>query len=340
VKLVLISPAYFGYGESYARALRSLGHDVTALVYGADTQLAARSREYVVRELSPALGLGGVTRAYDARFNERVLRATRRLRPRLTLIVKGEVLHPETVESLGAVSPLVHWAYDDPYRYRNIEASLPFYSLVASFSRADTARLRGDGFHAMYLPLGYDPQIFSAPAGNVVGAQRYDVSFVGAKYPVRRVVLSAVAARCDVAIWGAKWRPRPWRGDFYRPRTALDRCVRGSADRSAANTIFRDSRINMNIHGAWDGLNMRVFEIPAAGGFQLCDVKPGIEEMFEPGVEVETFASAEEALEKVGFYLANESARRRVAAAGRCRAERDHTLGRRFETLLAAAAAV
>lgn len=82
---------------------------------------------------------------------------------------------------------------------------------------------------------------------------------------------------------------------------------------------LRKSRINLNIHidlaGA-EAANMRLFEATGVGAFLLTDAKKNIGEYFKPGEEIETFGSAQELLEKIEFYLANEEARCKVAAAG------------------------
>jgi hypothetical protein len=60
----------------------------------------------------------------------------------------------------------------------------------------------------------------------------------------------------------------------------------------------------------------RTFEIPAIGGFMLADRTDDHREFFEEGKEAEYFSSDEEYRDKVAFYLANESARARIADAG------------------------
>jgi hypothetical protein len=60
----------------------------------------------------------------------------------------------------------------------------------------------------------------------------------------------------------------------------------------------------------------RTFEIPAIGGFMLADRTEDHLEFFEEGKEAEYFSSDEEYRDKVGFYLASERARTRLAAAG------------------------
>jgi spore maturation protein CgeB len=56
--------------------------------------------------------------------------------------------------------------------------------------------------------------------------------------------------------------------------------------------------------------------------------------LFEPEKEVVTFRSVEECADKIRFYLANEAARRRIAAAGQARCLRDHSYEQRAREML------
>jgi len=64
-------------------------------------------------------------------------------------------------------------------------------------------------------------------------------------------------------------------------------------------------------------LNLRIFEVLAAGGFLLTDHYEEIAELFEIGKEVETYSSARELREKVEYYLNHEEERIQIAAAGK-----------------------
>ena len=61
-----------------------------------------------------------------------------------------------------------------------------------------------------------------------------------------------------------------------------------------------------------NGLNQRVFDVPATGAFLLTDYKGVLGEMFAPD-EVVTFRTVEEAQEKLAYYLKYPETRRRVA---------------------------
>ena len=82
--------------------------------------------------------------------------------------------------------------------------------------------------------------------------------------------------------------------------------------------VFAGSRINLNIslRSIHSGIPLRVLDIMACGGFVLSNRQPEIAEYFGEGVEIATFASMEECMDKVHYYLAHEEERRRIAEAG------------------------
>lgn len=75
--------------------------------------------------------------------------------------------------------------------------------------------------------------------------------------------------------------------------------------------------------------NMRMFEATGVGACLLTEHTPNIGELFEPDREVVTYDSTEECIEKSTFLLNNPGVRAEIAAAGRARTLRDHTLEQR-----------
>jgi spore maturation protein CgeB len=81
-----------------------------------------------------------------------------------------------------------------------------------------------------------------------------------------------------------------------------------------------------------NGLNQRVFDVPAAGAFVLTDYKEALWELFAPD-EVVTFRTVEEAREKLAYYLKYPETRRRVATRARERVLSQHTYGHRMQVI-------
>lgn len=99
---------------------------------------------------------------------------------------------------------------------------------------------------------------------------------------------------------------------------------------------FRQSAINLNfVNGnAETGLNMRHFEITAAGGFLLCYEQPELGDLFEIGKECVTFRNETDLVEKIDYYLANPDERVKIAQAGQQRTLSEHLYSHRLQQLV------
>ena len=68
-----------------------------------------------------------------------------------------------------------------------------------------------------------------------------------------------------------------------------------------------------------DQFTTRSFEVPGAGAMLIAERTEAHQELFIEGVEAEYFSTIDEMKEKLKFYLVNESARLKIAAAGQAR---------------------
>lgn len=80
--------------------------------------------------------------------------------------------------------------------------------------------------------------------------------------------------------------------------------------------------------------NMRQFEVTGTGSFLLAESSEDLQRYFRPGVEVETYSSFGELVEKVSYYLAHEDERETIAQRGHARCLSEHGMGRRSRELL------
>jgi len=92
------------------------------------------------------------------------------------------------------------------------------------------------------------------------------------------------------------------------------------------------SQVTLNNHidlSRSSASNMRLFEATGVGTCLVTDWKQNIGELFEPDIEVVTYRSPEECLDKIKWLLNNPIARKKIAKAGQARTLRDHTFGQR-----------
>ena len=99
--------------------------------------------------------------------------------------------------------------------------------------------------------------------------------------------------------------------------------------------LYPLSRISLNctsrqMKGA---VNQRVFDVPACGGFVLTDNQPQLAQLFEPGLEVLTYADPAEIPERLASLLRDGTLRRKISAAARWRIGAEHTYEHRIAKL-------
>jgi hypothetical protein len=164
-----------------------------------------------------------------------------------------------------------------------------------------------------YLPLACDPAVhFKAGLTRDI-----DVGFVGkfgAEGSEREQVLRAVLSSFATNDTSRGYSPAEM-GEIY----------------SRSKIVFNKS-INRD-------LNMRFFEGLAAGALLVTDrIGNGLADAAEEGIHYIGYDTAEEAIEKIRFYLEHDEERLAIAARGQTLAFERHTYAARTETMLAAVA--
>jgi len=82
--------------------------------------------------------------------------------------------------------------------------------------------------------------------------------------------------------------------------------------------IFHLSKINLNItiKPIQTGLPLRIFDIMGCGGFCMTNFQAELPEYFEIGVDLESYGSLEELVDKCSYYLNHEEERKQIALNG------------------------
>jgi spore maturation protein CgeB len=107
--------------------------------------------------------------------------------------------------------------------------------------------------------------------------------------------------------------------------------------------IYNAGKINLNLHSSTshegvnpvgDFVNPRTFEIAACGGFQLVDERSELADLMAPGIEVATFDSIDDLGKKVNYYLKYEDEAKSIAARGKTKVLKEHTIQHRMHEML------
>ncbi|MFB5562312.1 glycosyltransferase [Bacillus cereus] len=100
--------------------------------------------------------------------------------------------------------------------------------------------------------------------------------------------------------------------------------------RSIEDSIFNKNELKINACS----INNRTFEIASIGSFQMTDIRSDLENCYIPGVQIETFTSSADFIEKAEIYLANREKRKKIAQEGFKRTLIKHTYDERVKQLL------
>ena len=351
MRVLLIGPAWdTGQWVEYCAAgLVGIGHDVVMHRYSAGLgrpagPWARLQRRIVGPDRFHMERVLGVLR----RDNLDVLKVAAQHRPELTVVLKGEVLLPETIERIGHMTdgPMVHWSGDDPTWFPNIVAAAHLYDRFFLADPSYAQDLDARNVTAQFLPHAADPSIWAGDdrRGGPISGPGTDVIFVGdARHNMghlpedrsRVEIVEAVAqANVSLAVWGRGWEKLE---GSYKVRAAH----RGLTLLPAAEVAraYRGARIALNVHHAQmrEGPNMRTFEIPLARAFQLTDHKSCMADLFDIGTELAVYKGIDDLLTLIDRYLGDAQARHDIAVAGRRRVVRDHTYEVRMRQLVEAA---
>lgn len=268
------------------------------------------------------------------------------LRPDLVLALDGMDFQMEQVQAIRALGiRTAVWLTDDPY-YTDITTHIAQqYDDVFTMELNSVPYYESLGCKSVhYLAFGFHPGQYK-PISTISKIRR-DMTFVGSGYWNRVAFfdqLTPYLANKNIVLSGIWWdRLRDY--EMMQSKIELNKWM-GPQETS---DIYNGSKIVINMHRSHDDTsvnsnttnmtavspNIRTFEISASGTFQLTDVRDDLARFYTPGVEIETYSSPEELVEKVEFYLSHEKERREIALRALKRSVHEHTYSKRLNTLL------
>jgi spore maturation protein CgeB len=350
---LIISPNFHNYGDIITETLSARGITTTHFPYPSQEESFPEKLYYYIlrhtkfrnhRYGGAELQLKRNWNLIEA-FNETIRETISRETPDFVLVIQGAYVKPETVRWIRdeTDSTPILWCYDEIDRLRLVHEGARYYETAFLFQPPSSSELAGD-VNAEYLPLAHADSNYRKVD---TSAPSIDVSFVGSLVDDRRKeILSYIIKELDanVAVWYPAWT---WKNpvslyQYKMKYRELDTHInRTFIDHSTVNDVYNRSKICLNIHKIWKvnadrpvGLNMRTFEVPGSGGFQLVDKVTNIGSHYEIGEEVVTYADKADLIEKIRYYLENEAVREKIATRGHERAKAEHTYEDRLDTIL------
>ena len=263
----------------------------------------------------------------------------------MLLVFKGMLLEPTTLTRFKAKRLPCYCFYPDVSFFDhgpNIPACLPLYDCIftsKSYHFEDPA-LMELATQWRFAPHGFDPEVHRpvAEAGAGLDVYACDLSFVGYWSVKKEQILAGMRERLpdiDLKIWGPGWA---------RAGTLVKSCWQGrGAYGDEAAAIYSLSKINLGLLSEagtgvtrGDATTARTWQIPGAGGFLLHEDTAEIRASFADDKEVALFDGADQLVAQVLRFMADDGARRAIAAAGHRRAvDAPYTYARAVNIILA-----
>lgn len=305
MKLLLVAPASH-FTEQMLAALQQLGvkadwiNDREWQKYSLLWRLSRRWRW--LRNINTAI------------LNKQILRHT----PDAVLVNKGIDVMPETLRELRRRGvKTANWFPDNarteeygPWLQRMIPEYDVFFSFHSNLPGTDE------------LPVAVDPSFFNL--SNLDQRFAHRIVFIGGYFPEREEMLSAIRDFEPVIYGSHGWKTSSFASSYRGMLTP---------QQFASVYALSDISININTDPPVPGVNLKTFEIPACGGFQLSDYRPGLEKLFEIRKEIAVFRDAQELRSMVQYYVTRPAERHVIAQAGRARVMRNHTMVQRIKTI-------
>jgi spore maturation protein CgeB len=302
-------------------ALERLGHSVVRL-----NSYDYEPANALVSKIAFRLAAG----PWIERMNRDLLAMAKRERPDVVWTDKLLGMKPATLDRLRAMGiATVSYMIDNPFGtrqdpgWRLYMKDIPHYDLHVVQRDVNVADYKGRGARdVIKIQTAYEPTVhFPPPEGWSDKDRDRDVSFIGTPYDRRGEFLTRLWKEFDVPVvvsGGLVWKE-------HFSAEAVSAMYRGHGE------LFKDdyregiwrSKINLSFltHANQDEFAHKSFEIAACEGFLLAERSEGHLARFREDEEAVFFSTIEECVEKIRRYLPDEAARRRIAAAGRARAE-------------------
>ncbi|WP_051620276.1 CgeB family protein [Paenibacillus sp. UNC451MF] len=233
------------------------------------------------------------------------------------------------------------WFMDDPY-FTDVTAQMaPLYDYIFTHELNAVPFYKTLGCnHVYYLPSGVDRAVV-APRF-VERSYRSDVCFIGSGFPNRlsffnKVIPALKGVHLFMAGhgWNQLGQYKAIKKHVKLQGVLYDENIRHYIGAKIVINLHRSPLERLNSRGIQAmSINPRTFEICASGALQITDVRQDLSRYYTPGQELVTFASPEELVDRIHYYLRNEEERRRIALNGLYKTMSQHTYSQRLNGML------
>ena len=339
LKILVVNPYYGGSlptAKYCTQALNSMGHHAESV----DCEKFAEGFFSIKKVTKNRVNEEALASQFAHFMGQFIAAKAADFNPDLILALAQAPLTPESISTLKKLNiPIAFWFVEDFRTLKYWRDVAPFYDYFFTLQRGEfIGELLSIGAkNSYYLPQGCLPSVHKEINLSRDDIDQYsaDISFMGAGY-YNRVQSFPRLLNHDFKIWGTEWALESLVGSRVQNKNKR-------IDSFDIVKIYNAGKINLNLHSSTshegvnpvgDFVNPRTFEIAACGGFQLVDERSELADLMAPGIEVATFNSIDDLGKKVNYYLKYEDEARSIAARGKTKVLKEHTIQHRMHEML------
>ncbi|GAB6182655.1 CgeB family protein [Thermodesulfovibrio hydrogeniphilus] len=263
-------------------------------------------------------------------------------KPDFILFTKDEV-DVEFLEPIKGKVPLVMW-YPDPVIPDWLIPYVKVTDVLFTMSEGLIEEFKKYNPKTFWLTQAFEPDLFriSKITDDDIKNFSCDVTHIGnlgskAQYLIRRQYLKRIIREGFKLKW---WGP-PLPRKISTIPLLLSNLNRAYGGRMLWGEDYAKACILSKIYLGVDSMphikksmSDRLYKSMGCGAFYLCRYVNGIEEMFKIGEELETFNDKEEMIDKIRFYIKNETLRKKIAEKGKEKILKEHTYEIRIKQMM------
>ena len=339
LKILVVNPYYGGSlptAKYCTQALNSMGHHAESV----DCEKFAEGFFSIKKVTRNRVNEEALASQFAHFMGQFIAAKAADFNPDLILALAQAPLTPESISTLKKLNiPIAFWFVEDFRTLKYWRDVAPFYDYFFTLQRGEfiDELLSIGAKNSYYLPQGCLPFVHKEINLSRDDIDQYsaDISFMGAGY-YNRVQSFPRLLNHDFKIWGTEWALESLVGSRVQNKNKR-------VDPFDIVKIYNAGKINLNLHSSTshegvnpvgDFVNPRTFEIAACGGFQLVDERSELADLMAPGIEVATFDSIDDLGKKVNYYLKYEDEARSIAAKGKTKVLKEHTIQHRMHEML------
>ena len=339
LKILVVNPYYGGSlptAKYCTQALNSMGHHAESV----DCEKFAEGFFSIKKVTRNRVNEEALASQFAHFMGQFIAAKAADFNPDLILALAQAPLTPESISTLKKLNiPIAFWFVEDFRTLKYWRDVASFYDYFFTLQRGEfiDELLSIGAKNSYYLPQGCLPSVHKEISLSRDDVDQYsaDISFMGAGY-YNRVQSFPRLLNHDFKIWGTEWALESLVGSRVQNKNKR-------VDPFDIVKIYNAGKINLNLHSSTshegvnpvgDFVNPRTFEIAACGGFQLVDERSELADLMAPGIEVATFSSIDDLCKKVNYYLKYEDEARSIAAKGKTKVLKEHTIQHRMHEML------